>query len=287
MTVDILLDGFLTGGVYALAALGFVMVFKSSQILNLAYGQMIAISAYVLYWLLTTVGVPTWLGILLLFAFGAALGFLIERLAIRPLLGQSFLMLLMMTLMLGFLFHGIIVLIWGVESFHMPFTPTGMLTIGDWQVSPATTWGFVVCLGVFLLLTLVFRYTKIGLAMRVVAADHAVAQSLGIRVRRIFSLSWVMSGFLAAIVGILVGMVWMVTPDLGDIVLGKGLPVLILGGLDSVPGALVGGLIIGLVEPLGAKWAPAIREVVPWIVMLVILLIRPYGLFGQRDIERI
>ena len=287
MTVDILLDGFLTGGVYALAALGFVMVFKSSQILNLAYGQMIAISAYVLYWLLTTVGVPTWLGILLLFAFGAALGFLIERLAIRPLLGQSFLMLLMMTLMLGFLFHGIIVLIWGVESFNMPFTPTGMLTIGDWQVSPATTWGFVVCLGVFLLLTLVFRYTKIGLAMRVVAADHAVAQSLGIRVRRIFSLSWVMSGFLAAIVGILVGMVWMVTPDLGDIVLGKGLPVLILGGLDSVPGALVGGLIIGLVEPLGGYWAPAIREVVPWIVMLVILLIRPYGLFGQRDIERI
>jgi branched-chain amino acid transport system permease protein len=287
MTVDILLDGLLTGGVYALAALGFVMVFKSSQILNLAYGQMIAISAYVLYWLLTSVGVPTWLGILLLFAFGVALGFIIERLAIRPLLNQSFLMLLMMTLMVGFLFHGIIVLIWGVESFHMPFTPTGMLTIGDWQVSPATTWGFVVCLGVFLLLTLVFRYTKIGLAMRVVAADHEVAQSLGIRVRRIFSLSWVMSGFLAAIVGILVGMVWMVTPDLGDIVLGKGLPVLIMGGLDSVPGALVGGLIIGLVEPLGGYWAPAIREVVPWIVMLVILLIRPYGLFGQRDIERI
>jgi len=287
MTFDILLDGLLTGGVYALVALGFVMVFKSSQILNLAYGQIIAICAYVLYWLLTTVGVPTWLGILLLFAFGAVLGFLIERLAIRPLLGQSFLMLLMMTLMLGFLFHGIIVLVWGVESFHMPFTPTGMLTIGDWQVSPATTWGFVVCLGVFLLLTLVFRYTKIGLAMRVVAADHAVAQSLGIRVRRIFSLSWVMSGLLAAIVGILVGMVWMVTPDLGDIVLGKGLPVLILGGLDSVPGALVGGLIIGLVEPLGGYWAPAIREVVPWIVMLVILLIRPYGLFGQRDIERI
>lgn len=287
MIVDVLLQGLLTGGVYALIALGFVMIFKSSQILNLAYGQMIAVSAYVLYWLLTTVGVPTWLGILLLFAFGAALGFLIERLAIRPLLGQSFLMLLMMTLMLGFLFHGIIVLVWGVESFHMPFTPTGMLTIGDWQVSPATTWGFVVCLGVFLLLTLVFRYTKIGLAMRVVAADHAVAQSLGIRVRRIFSLSWVMSGLLAAIVGILVGMVWMVTPDLGDIVLGKGLPVLILGGLDSVPGALVGGLIIGLVEPLGGYWAPAIREVVPWIVMLVILLIRPYGLFGQRDIERI
>jgi len=287
MTVDILLDGLFTGGVYALVALGFVMVFKSSRILNLAYGQMIAISAYVLYWLLTSVEVPTWLGILLLFAFGAALGFLIERLAIRPLLGQSFLVLLMMTLMLGFLFQGIIVLIWGVESFNLPFTPSGMLTIGDWQVSPATTWGFVVCLVVFLLLTLVFRYTKVGLAMRVVAADHEVAQSLGIMVRRIFSLTWVVSGFLAAMVGILVGMVWMVTPDLGDLVLGKGLPVLILGGLDSVPGALLGGLIIGLVEPLGGYWAPGIREIVPWVAMLLILLIRPYGLFGQKDIERI
>lgn len=287
MTVDILLDGLLTGGVYALAALGFVMVYKSSRILNLAYSQMVAISAYVLYWLLTSIGLPTWLGVLVLFGFGAALGLLIERLAIRPLLGQSFLILLMMTLMLGFLFQGIITLIWGAESFNLPFTPTGMLTIGDLKVSPATAWAFATCLGVFLLLTIVFRYTKIGLAMRVVAADHAVAQSLGIRVKRIFSLSWVVSGLLAAVVGILVGMVWMVTPPLGDIVLGKGLPVLILGGLDSVPGALVGGLIIGLVEPLGGYWAPGIREIVPWVVMLLILLIRPYGLFGQKDIERI
>jgi len=287
MSIDIVLDGLLTGGVYALAALGFVMVYKSSRILNLAYSQMIAISAYVLYWLLTSIGVPTWLGILLLFAFGAILGFLIDRLAIRPLLGQSFLILLMMTLMLGFLFQGIITLIWGGESFNLPFTPTGMLTIHDWKISPATAWGFGVCLGVFLLLTFAFRYTKVGLAMRVVAADHAVAQSLGIRVKRMFSLSWVVSGVLAAVVGILMGMVWMVTPELGDIVLGKGLPVLILGGLDSVPGALVGGLIIGLVEPLGGYWAPAIREIVPWVVMLLILLIRPYGLFGQKYIERI
>ena len=104
-------------------------------------------------------------------------------------------------------------------------------------------------------MTLVFRYTKVGLSMRVVAADHEVAQSLGIRVKRVFSLSWIISGLLAAMIGILVGMVWMVTPEVGDTVLGKGLPVLIVGGLNSVPGALLGGLIIGLVESLGGYWA--------------------------------
>ncbi len=213
MVVDVLLEGLLTGGIYALIALGFVMVFKSSQILNLGYGQMVALAAYFLYWLLTSMGVPTWLGILILFAAGAVLGYVLERAIIRPLLGESFLVLLMATLMLGSLFQGIIVMVWGVESFNLPFTPGGMLAIWDWQVNPGAAWAFGIALLVFLLMTLVFRYTKVGLSMKVVAADHEVAQSLGIRVKRVFSLSWIISGLLAAMIGILVGMVWMVTPD--------------------------------------------------------------------------
>ena len=287
MIVDVLLEGLLTGGIYALIALGFVMVFKSSQILNLGYGQMVALAAYFLYWLLTSMGVPTWLGILILFAAGAVLGYVLERAIIRPLLGESFLVLLMATLMLGSLFQGIIVMVWGVESFNLPFTPGGMLAIWDWQVNPGAAWAFGIALLVFLLMTLVFRYTKVGLSMKVVAADHEVAQSLGIRVKRVFSLSWVISGLLAAMIGILVGMVWMVTPEVGDTVLGKGLPVLIVGGLNSVPGALLGGLIIGLVESLAGYWAQSVREIVPWVAMLLILLIRPYGLFGEKRIERI
>jgi len=121
----------------------------------------------------------------------------------------------------------------------------------------------------------------------VVAADHEVAQSLGIRVKRVFSISWAMSGAFAAVCGVLVGMVFTVTPIMGDVVLGKGLPVLLLGGLTSIPGAVVGGLIIGLAEALGSYYASDLKEVVPWIVMLVILLIRPYGLFGEKRIERI
>jgi len=146
---------------------------------------------------------------------------------------------------------------------------------------------FAAAIFVFLLLAFLFRYTKIGLAMRVVAADHAISQSLGIKVKRIFSLSWVISGVFAAICGILAGLVWMVTPTMGSIGLGKGLVVVLLGGMNSIPGALVGGLILGLAEALGGYYAGDVREIIPWLLMLFILIVRPWGMFGERRIERI
>lgn len=284
---DVLVQGLLVGGVYSLIALGFVLVFKASRVLNLAYGEMFAILAYFLYWLLNSMGLPAWLGIPILFVCGAGLGMAVERLAIRPLMSQSFLALLMMTLMMGFLFKGVIVLIWGGDSFVLPFTPTGTVDIGSLQIVPAAGWAFVVAILLFILLSLLFRYTKVGLAMRVVAGEHTVAQSLGIKVKQVFSISWLISGAFAAVCAVLVGMVWMVTPEIGDLALGKGLPVLLVGGMDSIPGALVGGLIIGVVESLGGYWAAPVREIIPWVLMLLILLIRPYGLFGQKRIERI
>ncbi|OGO02088.1 MAG: hypothetical protein A2Y72_05780 [Chloroflexi bacterium RBG_13_53_26] len=284
---DVLVQGLLVGGVYALIALGFVLVFKSSLVLNLAHGQMIAVLAYFLYHMLASWGLSDWIGILLIIPSGAILGFLMERLAVRPLLGQPFLSLLMMTLMLSFLLKGVIVLVWGSDSFVLPFTPGGQWAIGPVNVIPGAAVSFVVAIVIFLLLTVLFRYTKVGLSMRVVAADHEVAQSLGIRVKRVFSLSWAISGAFAAVCGVLVGMVFTVTPTMGELTLGKGLPVLLLGGLNSIPGAVVGGLIIGLVEALGSYYQPGLKEIVPWVVMLVILLIRPYGLFGEKRIERI
>ena len=284
---DVLVQGLLVGGVYALVALGFVLVFKSSQVLNLAHGALIAILAYFLYQMISPWGLPDWVGILLIIPCGAILGFLMERLAIRPLLGQPFLSVLMMTLMLSFLLNGVIVLVWGSDSFTLPFTPSGQWAIGPVNVIPGTAISFVAAMVIFLLLTVLFRYTKVGLSMRVVAADHEVAQSLGIRVKRVFSISWAMSGAFAAVCGVLVGMVYTVTPYMGGMALGWGLPVLLLGGLNSIPGAIVGGLIIGLAEALASYYQPGLKEIIPWIVMLVILLIRPYGLFGEKRIERI
>ncbi len=284
---DVLAQGFLVGGVYALIALGFILVFKSSGVLNLAHGQAVAILSYFLYYMLVVWGLPSWLGIVLIIPLGAVLGVLVERLAVRPLLGQPFLSVLMMTLMVSFLLEGVRILIWGADSFVLPFTPRGQWSIGPVDVIPGTAISFVAAMAVFVLLLLLFRYTKVGLSMRVVAADHEVAQSLGIRVKRVFSISWALSGAFAAMCGVLVGMVFTVTPIMGSTVLGKGLPVLLLGGLNSIPGAVVGGIIIGLAEALGSHWVSAAKEVVPWIVMLVILLIRPYGLFGEKRIERI
>lgn len=284
---DVLIQGLLVGGVYALIALGFVLVFKSSLVLNLAHGQMIAVLAYFLYHMLGSWGLSDWMGILLIVPCGAILGLLVERLAVRPLLGQPFLSVLMMTLMVGFLLNGVRVLIWGGESFVLPFTPAGQWTIGPVNVIPAAAISFIVAGVIFLLLTVLFRYTKVGLSMRVVAADHEVAQSLGIRVKRVFSISWALSGAFAAVCGVLAGMVFTVTFSLGEQALGVGLPVLLLGGLNSIPGAVAGGLIIGLAEALGSYFQPELKEIIPWILMLVILLIRPYGLFGEKRIERI
>ena len=162
-----------------------------------------------------------------------------------------------------------------------------MIGIAGMQVKPATLYAFLVALFIFISMLSLFKYTKVGLAMRVVAADHHVSQSLGIKVKQIISLSWVISGILAVVCAILVGMVWMVTPEGGDIALGKGLPVLLLGGMNSIPGALVGGLVIGLTESLGGYYVAQLREIIPWVVMMVILLIRPWGIFGERRIERI
>lgn len=287
---DILVQGLLLGGVYALIALGFILVFKSSGVLNLAHGEMIAILAYFLYQLLAIWGLPAWLGILVAIPTGALLGVLIDRLAVRPLLGQPFLSVLMMTLMMSFLLRGVRYLVWGADSFTLPFTPRGQWDIGPVNVIPATAISFVAAMLIFVALLLLFRYTKVGLSMRVVAADHEVAQSLGIRVKRVFSISWAMGGALAAVCGVLMGMVYTVTPVLGQTVLGAGLPVLLLGGLTSMPGAVVGGLIIGLVQALGSYYRPGgvdVGEIMSWVVMLVILLIRPYGLFGEKRIERI
>jgi branched-chain amino acid transport system permease protein len=232
-------------------------------------------------------GIPAVAAIPLLMVAGAVIGILVERFAVRPLMGQSFLALLMMTLMLGTVIHGVIVLLWPGLIWNIPFKPMGLWTIGGIKIMPDAAIAFLVALAVFLVLVVLFRYTKVGLSMRVVAADHEVAQSLGIRVNRIFSLSWATSGAFGAICGILLGMVFSVTIELGDLALGKGMTILLVGGMTSIPGALVGGLLIGASESLGSYWVEALRTVVPWIFMLVILLIRPQGLFGQKRIERI
>lgn len=285
--LNVMVEGLLIGGVYGLVALGFVLVFKSSHVMALSQGYVMGLAAYFLYMFMDTIGLPAWGAVILAVLLGAAVNMLIERAGIRPLMGQSFLAILMMTLMVGTILRGVMVLFWQGKIWNVPFTPQGLWSIGGVKMMPDAVISFLAASAVFVLLVLLFRYTRVGLSMRVVAADHEVAQSLGIRVNRMFALSWAVAGAFTALCGVLLGMVFSVTIELSGIGMGKGMTILLVGGLDSIAGAYVGGLLIGLSESVGSYWVPALKEIAPWIFMLIILLIRPQGLFGQKRIERI
>jgi branched-chain amino acid transport system permease protein len=276
------------GGLYALIALGLVLVYKSTQVLNLAYGQILMILAYLLCSFSVSMGLPLALSLLLVFVISALLGLALERFTMRPLLGQPVFSLVIMTLILGLFFQGLVTVGWKDVDVVLSVMPRGGVIFWQIYIPYGYLCSFGVALLIFLLLSALFRYTRVGLAMRVVSEDHQISQSIGINVKRIFAISWAVSCVAAAISGLLLGSVSIVNAEMGSIGIAKALPVLLLGGMESIPGALLGGLIVGIAEILGGAYAGAeFRQIIPFALMLVILLIRPHGLFGQRIIERI
>lgn len=284
---DVIVQGVCLGGIYALLALGFSIVFQASTVMNLAYGAQIMVVAYTAWWFAASVGLPSWAAVLIAFAVSTVLSPIIERVFIRPLRGRDMLSILIATLMLGTFIRALGILIWGGQQYSLPFTPTGFYEFGPIRVLPAYLFALIAALLVFVILFVFFRYTKVGLGMRIVANNQVVAQSLGIKVRQLIQISWVASGLFAALSAILIGMTNMVTPQMEYLVLGKALPVLLVGGLFSLPGTLVGGLIIGMAETLGGHFFEGWEEIIPWVFMLLILLIRPWGLLGKALVRRI
>lgn len=284
--LEVIVQGITLGSAYAVMALGFAVVFKASKILNLAYGAIVMMLGYILAEFTVLHDVALWISIPALFVIGASMCFVLERISVRRLIGQPFLASLVATLALGLLLNGIAILIWGGKSFAYTFFPVSGIELGEIMIMPTGAWAFVAAVVVFTMVFLFFRYTKLGLQMRAVSEKHVVAQSLGVRVKRIFSLSWVMSGVLAVVAAIILGGLSVVDPELANYGLAKGLPVLLLGGMASTTGALVGGITIGVAESVAGYYG-VVREIIPWIIMLLILLIRPEGLFGERRIERI
>jgi branched-chain amino acid transport system permease protein len=284
---DVVVQGLCLGGIYALLALGFSVVFQASTVMNLAFGAQITIVAYTTWDLTAQAGLPAWAAIIIAFAMSVIMALLVERIFIRPLTGRDLLSVLIATLMLSTLLRAIAIFIWGGQSYSYPFTPSGFIEIGPIKVLPAYLFALGGALLVFVFLFVFFRYTKVGLGMRIVANNQTVAESLGIKVRRLIQMSWVLSGAFAAIAAILIGMTSMISPALDFLILGKALPVLLVGGLFSIPGALLGGLIIGLAETLGSHYFEGWEALIPWALMLLILLVRPWGLLGKALVRRI
>ncbi|MGD9050045.1 MAG: branched-chain amino acid ABC transporter permease [Anaerolineae bacterium] len=292
------ITGLLIGGPIALNALGLVLIFKSSYIFNFAQGQMLLVGTLVTWWLSVEIGLPLWLAALLALTVSALLGLAIERLALRPMTGQPLLSIILMTLALSQVLQGLALLLFGgaqrnfpqIFSAADPYRISTPFTVNDVILKQNLVWSFVVAVLGVLLIGAFFQFTRTGLAMRGTSEDHELAQSIGLSINRIFGLSWALAGIVATVAGILLATSSGLDLSLSVVVL-AAFPAVLLGGLDSIPGALVGGLIIGLAQGLvSASTAPIVRnasEIMPYVVLLVVLLIRPEGLFGQKRIERI
>ncbi|MBA7629619.1 High-affinity branched-chain amino acid transport system permease protein LivH [subsurface metagenome] len=292
--LQLVISGFALGMVYALVAIGFVLILKCSKAFNIAQGHFVMIGGYLGFTFLITFGLPIWAALLLAIAAASIMGLLIERLTLRPLVGQPLLAIIMMTIALGTILEGLATLVWGGEykAYH-GVLPTLNINIGELSVPPETLIGLIVSIIVVALLMLLFRYTKTGLAMRATAEDEQVVQSAGIKVTTVYAISWVIACVTGVIAGIVLGGVSGVMIPMSHVGL-KALAVALLGGMDSIGGAIVAGIILGVAENVAAGYLdpllPAgggLASVFPFIIILIVLIFRPHGLFGLAEIERI
>lgn len=286
--LEISLTGLASGGLYALAALAFVMVYKATRVVNIAIGEMLMIGAYLFFTFSSMLALPLWLAVPAAVLGSGVLGAVIERTMIRPLLGEPPISVFMVTIGLGSVLVGLVEVIWTADQRRlMEFMPNTPVMLGEVFLAPKVFYGALIAVVFIAAVLLVFRFWRGGVALRATASDQAAAYSVGINVPRVFSMSWVVSAMLAAISGIIVGSIGGISSAMGVFGLSV-LVVVIVGGLDSVLGALVGGLMIGLIEALaGAFLGGEFKLLATFIVLVIVLLIRPYGLFGTHDIERL
>ena len=288
--MQMLLSGLSMGSIYALVALGFVLIYKATSILNLAQGEFLMVGAYICLSITLDFGLNFFASFMLTMVFSVILGLAVERLVLRPLIGEPIISVIMVTLGLTYILRGLVIMIWGndIRQFNIfPEQP-----VDFWGVK--LTYLYLYSLGISLILLTVFaiffKYARTGIFMRAVADHQTAAQSMGISVKGVFAMSWCIAAVVSSIGGILVGNIAGVGVDLSYIGL-KVLPAVILGGLDSILGAIIGGLIVGVLEFLSAgyldPYIPAINEVFPFIVLVLVLMIKPYGLFGTEEIERV
>lgn len=292
LATQLVLNGLLVGAIYALAALGFVLVYKATSIMNFAQGELVLLGGYLGVWLALDLRLPFFMTFILTLVLASFFAFVVERLILRPMVGQAHVSTIMVTLGLAFMIRAAVGFIWGADPKRYPqIFPDSTVNILGLNVTYVYLWSFIAAIVAVIVFALLFRYSKPGLAMRAVADDAQAASAMGINPRYVFLLSWIIAAVAASVSGILIGNVNGVSPQLADIGL-RVFPVVILGGLESLPGAIVGGLIIGVLESLtGGYLDPLIqggvKEIAPFVLLVLILVVRPYGLFGRPTVDRV
>jgi branched-chain amino acid transport system permease protein len=290
--VQLVVSGLAVGAIYALVALGFVLIFKATGVLNFAQGDLMMVGVYVCYLLVVTLGIPFLPALGAALAAAAALGCLVNVTLLRPMVGQPIFSVVMLTIGLSSVLRSLVGLAAGHQERRFPspvadapvaLGPAVISRLGLWTLGAA-----LLCLAGFLLF---FRYTRVGLGMRATAQDQDAAALMGIGVGRVFALSWAVSAAVATVAGVFLAGITFVHPDMGFVGI-RVFPALILGGLDSVAGAIVGGLLVGVIENLAGGYLDrlvggGVKELTAFTVILAVLMLRPYGLFGTRDVERV
>jgi len=288
----LVLNGVSIGLMYALIALGFVLVYKATDAINFAQGEFVMMAGLIAAAVMGPAGTWLILAILVTLAVMIGFGFALERVVLRPLLGRPVVAVIMATIGLAAVLRGLTPIIFGSTTMGV-LLPIGdePITIGPASLAPIQVLGAGVAILFFLAFGWFFKWSRMGVAMRAVADNQQVAQAMGINVERYFAIAWAMTGVVSALGGIIWGSMLGVDIQLALVGL-KVFPVVILGGLDSIGGALVGGVIVGVVESLAAGYLDpyvggGTKDFAPYVLMILVLMFRPYGIFGRRQIERV
>jgi branched-chain amino acid transport system permease protein len=286
--VQLTVSGLSNGAILSLAALGFVLIYKASGVINFAQGQFLLVGAYVVWALTVDAGLHWALAVAGAIGVAIVLGLLVERLILRPLVGEPTISVIMVTIGLAQVLGAVVQIIWGTTPRAFPdFIPSDAVSIAGARVGENRLWALGLTVVALVAFAVFFQRSRYGIAMRAVADDQQAALTMGISVRRTFALAWALAGVSAVVGGMLVANLVGVSGNVSDFGL-LVFPVVILGGLDSVPGAVVGGAIIGLLTAyIGGYVGGGLDSVIPYLALVAILLVKPYGLFGQVRIERV
>jgi branched-chain amino acid transport system permease protein len=288
--LQLVISGLAVGSLYALVALGFVLVYKATDIMNFAHGEAMLVGAFVCYALILK-GVPFLWAVLLTIGIAMILGLVTERVVLRPMLGEPQFAVVMVTIGLSIFLRSVSGIVFGHDNKIFPTAfAKGTVHFHGLVLSQTHLWAMAVSALLVLLFFIFFKYSRVGLSMRGVANDQDTAMLMGISVKTVFALTWALSFAIASVAGIFLASVMVLNIGLSLVAI-KAFPAVILGGLESIPGAIIGGLAIGILETLAGGYLdqtlPGVKDLTSFVVLFLVLMIRPYGLFGKEELERV
>jgi len=288
MFVQQVINGLAMGCIYALVALGFVLIYKATEIINFGQGDLMMIGAFLAFTGVNLLNLPFFLSLLIALLLMGFLGKIIDRFVLRPLVGEPAFALAMATIAIGILIRSLGGMIWGYDTYKFSAGITNVpVRLGPWAVSSVHLWIMAITCLLIILLYLFFNRTKAGISMEAASQNQLAAYLMGIGVKKVFSNIWGISAMVAAIAGIFLTPIQFLNYNMGFIGL-KAFPAAVLGGFGSIPGAIVGGIIIGVSESLAGIYLPrGFKEVFAWVILILVLMIRPEGLFGIHQKKRV